>query len=101
MEVIYDYTKSIYIPRGINVPALDRKKSWEFTPDNRIRVRFFSFRSRISYWLFQVGSHMTGGDIFGIVPENRMIKHRIMLHPKAIGTVTYIAPEGNYTLEVR
>lgn len=44
---------------------------------------------------------MTGGDIFGIVPENKMIKHRIMLHPKAKGTVTYIAPAGNYTLEVR
>lgn len=44
---------------------------------------------------------MTGGDIFGTVPENRMIKHRIMLHPKAKGTVTYIAPEGNYTLDVR
>jgi hypothetical protein len=24
-----------------------------------------------------------------------------MLHPKAKGTVTYIAPEGNYTLDVR
>jgi len=30
-----------------------------------------------------------------------MIEHRIMLHPKARGTVTYIAPEGNYTLDVR
>ncbi len=50
---------------------------------------------------YQVGSHITGGDIFGLVPENKMIKHRIMLHPKSKGTVTYIAPEGNYTLEVR
>lgn len=39
LEVIYDQTKSIYIPRGINVPALNRKKSWEFTPNSRIRVR--------------------------------------------------------------
>ena len=39
LEVIYDQTKSIYIPRGINVPALNRKKPWEFTPDARIRVR--------------------------------------------------------------
>lgn len=44
---------------------------------------------------------MTGGDIIGSVPENRMIKHRIMLHPKLKGTVTYIAAEGNYTLDVR
>jgi V-type H+-transporting ATPase subunit A len=85
LEVIYDRTKSIYIPRGINVPALNRSTSWNFTPDNRIRV----------------GSHITGGDIFGLVPENRMIKHRVMLHPKAKGTITYIAPEGNYTLDVR
>ncbi len=44
---------------------------------------------------------MTGGDIFGLVQENKMIKHRIMFHPKAQGTVTYIAQEGNYTLDVR
>ena len=41
LEVIYSQTNSIYIPRGINVPALDRKKPWEFTPDSRIRVRIF------------------------------------------------------------
>jgi vacuolar-type H+-ATPase catalytic subunit A/Vma1 len=29
-----------------------------------------------------------------------MIKHQIMLHPKAKGTITYIAPEGNYSLDV-
>ena len=43
METIYDgiqrplasiagNTNSIYIPRGIDVPSLDRKKKWEFTP---------------------------------------------------------------------
>ena len=101
MEVIYDETKSIYIPRGINVPALDRKKPWSFTPDNRIRVcriEFSEFR-RICFSP-QIGSHITGGDIYGTVPENKMIQHRVMVHPKAKGTVTYIAPEGNYSLEV-
>ncbi|CAF1069258.1 unnamed protein product [Adineta steineri] len=83
LQVIYDRTKSIYIPRGINVPALNRSISWNFTPEKRLRV----------------GSHITGGDIFGVVPENQMIKHHIMLHPKAKGTITYIAPEGNYTLD--
>jgi vacuolar-type H+-ATPase catalytic subunit A/Vma1 len=47
LEVIYDYTKSIYIPRGINVPALNRSKPWEFTPDSRIRVRIFSWKTFI------------------------------------------------------
>jgi hypothetical protein len=41
LEVIYDHTKSIYIPRGINVPALSRTTSWNFTPDTRIRVCIF------------------------------------------------------------
>ncbi|CAF4321733.1 unnamed protein product, partial [Rotaria sordida] len=81
LAMISDYTKSIYIPRAINGPSLNRSTLWHFTPENRI----------------QIGSHITGGDIFGIVPENQMIQHRLMLHPKAKGTVTYIASEGNYT----
>ena len=48
----------------------------------------------------QVGDHITGGDMYGIVHENRMVKHRILLPPKARGTITYIAPAGNYTLKV-
>lgn len=43
---------------------------------------------------------MTGGDIFGIVHENTLLKHRLALHPKARGTVTYIAPPGNYSVTV-
>lgn len=54
--------------------------------------------SKINYFL-QVGSHITGGDLFGIVPENSIINHRIMLPPKARGTVTYMAPAGNYTVD--
>ena len=45
LEVIYDTTQSIYIPRGINVPALKRSTSWNFTPDKRIRVGFLHSRS--------------------------------------------------------
>jgi V-type H+-transporting ATPase subunit A len=41
---------------------------------------------------------MTGGDMYGVVQENTLIKHKIMLPPKARGTVTYIAPPGNYTV---
>lgn len=43
---------------------------------------------------------MTGGDIYGIVHENTLLKHRLALHPKARGTVTYIAPPGNYSVNV-
>ncbi|CAF0857268.1 unnamed protein product [Didymodactylos carnosus] len=83
LEVIYDTTKSIYIPRGVNVPALRRTLNWTFIPEPRLKV----------------GGHVTGGDIFGMVPENTLIKHKIMLHPKAKGTIRFLAETGNYTLD--
>ena len=39
LEDICTLTESIYIPKGINTPALDRSKKWEFEPYGRIRVR--------------------------------------------------------------
>nr|XP_019821116.1 PREDICTED: V-type proton ATPase catalytic subunit A [Bos indicus] len=77
---ISSQTQSIYIPRGVNVSALSRDVKWDFTPCKNLRV----------------GSHITGGDIYGIVNENSLIKHKIMLPPRNRGTVTYIAPPGNY-----
>ena len=42
---------------------------------------------------------LTGGDIYGIVFENNLFdEHRIMIPPQARGKVSYIAPEGNYTI---
>lgn len=73
---------SIYIPKGVNVNALSRTKKWKFTPAN-----------------FKVGDLITGGDIYGIVEENSLVKeHRIMTHPKARGKITWIAPAGEYTI---
>ncbi|ELK18178.1 V-type proton ATPase catalytic subunit A [Pteropus alecto] len=77
---ISSQTQSIYIPRGVNVSALSRDIKWDFTPCKNLRV----------------GSHITGGDIYGIVNENSLIRHKIMLPPRNRGTVTYIAPPGNY-----
>lgn len=83
LEHIAGITQSIYIPRGINTPALDKKKEWEFEPLN-----------------FKVGDHITGGDIFGRVFENTLISnHWIMLPPREMGTVVSVAPKGNYTLD--
>ena len=55
-------------------------------------------------WEFQpgklrIGSHITGGDVYGLVQENNLIKHHMMLPPKARGSVTYLAPPGNYTVK--
>ena len=49
---------------------------------------------------YQVGSHITGGDIYGIVYENIFIKHKVMLPPNAKGTVTWIAEPGSYDVTV-
>uniref|UniRef100_A0A2C9JWF8 H(+)-transporting two-sector ATPase n=1 Tax=Biomphalaria glabrata TaxID=6526 RepID=A0A2C9JWF8_BIOGL len=38
LEDISDLTQSIYIPKGINIPALDRNKRWDFEPLKGIRV---------------------------------------------------------------
>jgi len=46
----------------------------------------------------QVGGRMTGGDIYAAVQENSLLNHRIMAQPLARGTVTYIAPPGEYSL---
>ncbi|KAG9511029.1 V-type proton ATPase catalytic subunit A, partial [Fragariocoptes setiger] len=75
-------TSNIYIPNGINLPALNRKSTWEFKPEN-----------------VRVNSHVTGGDVYGYVQENTLIKHKIMLPPRAKGTVTFIAEPGNYDLD--
>uniref|UniRef100_A0A8C3UFT9 H(+)-transporting two-sector ATPase n=1 Tax=Catharus ustulatus TaxID=91951 RepID=A0A8C3UFT9_CATUS len=77
---IAEATRSIYIPRGTNVPALPRHLAWDFSPSKNIRV----------------GSHVTGGDIYGTVAENSLLQHRLMVPPRSRGTVTYIAPPGHY-----
>ncbi len=84
LEDISDMIQSIYIPRGVNCPALKRSKEWEFLPSKDIRI----------------GSHLTGGDIFGLVHENSLIKHKMMVNPKAKGTVVHIAEPGTYHIDV-
>ena len=37
--------------------------------------------------------------IYVILQENNLIKHHMMLPPKSRGTVTYLAPPGNYTIK--
>ena len=39
LERIYDESQSVFIPRGVDVPALDARKQWEFKPVN-VRVDF-------------------------------------------------------------
>ncbi|KAG8217367.1 vacuolar type ATPase [Butyriboletus roseoflavus] len=83
LRSIQELSKSIYIPRGINTEALDRALKWDFTPAS-----------------FKIGDHISGGDIFGGVYENSLVdNHKIMLPPRALGTITYIAEKGSYAVD--
>ncbi|CDZ97047.1 v-type atpase [Phaffia rhodozyma] len=82
LKAIQEQSQSIYIPRGIYTDALSRTAKWDYTPQ------------------FKVGDHITGGDIFGKVYENSLLDdHKIMLNPRAMGTVTRIAEKGAYTVD--
>lgn len=39
LKDINDLTQSIYIPRGVNIGALNRELTWEFHPSKSVRVR--------------------------------------------------------------
>lgn len=41
LKDINDLTQSIYIPRGVNIGALNRDIKWEFSPGQSLRVRLF------------------------------------------------------------
>ena len=78
-----DEIKSVsgdFIPRGIDVPALDKVKEWEFKPTA------------------SVGDKVNGGDIIGTVDETSAIVHKIMIPPKMSGTIKSIVSQGKYNV---
>lgn len=68
------------LPRGIEVPSLNREKQWYFTPS------------------VKAGDKISGGDVLGTVQETDVVLHKIMLSPLYKGTVKEIT-EGNCTVE--
>lgn len=84
LKSISDKSGSIYIPRGVDVPALDRERKWDFTPSEN----------------FKQGDHITGGDCFGTVWENTLVtEHKVLLPPRARGTITRMPKKGTYTVD--
>lgn len=80
LQLIEEQAKSPYITRGIDVPALDRTKTWEFRASANAKDRVVS------------------GDILGSVQETVLIEHRIMVPPGVSGTIKSIT-SGTYTIE--
>ncbi|WP_317380592.1 V-type ATP synthase subunit A [uncultured Intestinimonas sp.] len=67
------------ITRGIEVPALDREKKWDFTATAK------------------KGDKVVGGDVIGTVQETPSVLHKIMIPPRMSGTIESIQ-SGSFTV---
>jgi V/A-type H+-transporting ATPase subunit A len=68
-----------YITRGIDIPALNREKKWDFKPTAK------------------KGQKVTGGDFLGTVQETVIVEHRIMVPPEVSGEIMEIY-QGEFTV---
>lgn len=68
------------IPRGADIPKLDREKLWEFKP------------------VVEVGDVLLGGDVLATVQETEAVVHKIMLPVNLKGTISWIF-EGEATVD--
>ncbi len=69
------------IARGIDIPGLDHKKLWDFRPSAK------------------KGQKVVGGDIIGTIPETPTVDFKLLIPPNVRGTLDYIAPAGDYTID--
>jgi len=84
LKDIAEIVGDVFIPRGVNVPNLDRNKVWRYTASTD----------------FRVGDQVSGGDVIGVVFENDIIKeHKILIPPNVAGKIKSITASGSYTIE--
>jgi V/A-type H+-transporting ATPase subunit A len=69
-----------FVPRGIELPPLDREKKWEFIPG------------------VEKGQLVEPGDFLGVVEETPLVRHNIMVPPDAAGKILEIR-QGQFTVE--
>ncbi len=81
LEEIMKKVRGNNLPRGVEVPAIDPEKLWEFTP------------------VAKAGDKVTGGDIIGTVPETPVVLHKIMVPPNLKGTLKSVTPAGSYNVK--
>jgi V-type H+-transporting ATPase subunit A len=83
LERIQKMANSVFIPRGVDCPNLDREKKWSYKP---LHVK--------------PGDLVTGGDIVGVIRENGLFSaHYIMVPPGVSGRVKSAKPAGEYTVD--
>ncbi|MDD3982562.1 MAG: V-type ATP synthase subunit A [Candidatus Omnitrophica bacterium] len=68
-----------FLPRGIDVPILDREKKWHFSP------------------LLKTGDKVISGDILGSVRETELLVHKVMVPPGIEGELAEIS-EGDFSV---
>jgi V/A-type H+-transporting ATPase subunit A len=78
---VMEMRTGMFIDRGVRLTSLYRGDRWRFTPG------------------LQVDSAVSGGAILGTVPETESIEHRVMVPPEIEGTLTWIAPDGEYAID--
>jgi len=90
---ILEQSGSVFIPRGIEVPNLDRNKKFEYTPGcDRTQHGTTSFH-------LKEGDQVVGGDIIGTVKENGLFtRHFIMVPPNVSGRIEKLAARGLYVV---
>ena len=79
LDAIMKVTGGNMLNRGVEVPSLNREKTWTFEPAAAI------------------GSTVSGGDILGYVQETEVVRQKIMVPPALSGTLTSILG-GEYTV---
>lgn len=77
---VLEMRSGAFIGRGIKTTPLYHKQLWTFTPQ------------------VKAGDHVRGGEFLGTTPETNLIEHRVMVPPEMEGTLTWIAPQGEYTI---
>ncbi len=69
-----------FINRGVHVDSLNKAKKWNFEP------------------VAAVGDQVRQGDIIGLVQENNIIQHKIMI-PKGVAGIIKSITAGEFTIE--
>ena len=72
-----------YIRRGLSIPALDRTKVWDFTPNPDL----------------ETDAEIGPGAVLGTVQETASILHKILVPPGISGVLEELAPPGDYDIE--
>ena len=79
LRVLADKSGS-FIERGSSAPGIDEHTLWDVTVTAKS------------------GDKLGGGDIYATCPETESIIHKVMVPPNISGTVTFAAPDGQYTV---